>query len=270
MNTLFHLLPTTAISLAQDQGWYEPPTFAEEGFIHCSFLHQVIPTANRHYSGESNLSLLEIDPRALTDVRVENLYGGSDNFPHIYSRLPWSAVRRIHAIKPDSTGNWMSRNSALTLFDALDSVETDTLIGQWQGYGFPTGHPMDGLLEATGWYGKEFITTEQVHPLLFSDSQGSLYKISPHPWMMTMARQFSIPKIGAIQPLFELFNRPFRTEQSQAHLRMTRCRGKVSATMIYDYLPIHDSFRQVDTKTLLGLMDDKGSPEQFFFVLTRH
>jgi len=46
-------------------------------------------------------------------------------------------------------------------------------------------------------------------------------------------------------------------------------RGKVSATMIYDYLPINDVFRKVDDNTVLGLMDFKGMPQPFFFVLDR-
>jgi hypothetical protein len=46
-------------------------------------------------------------------------------------------------------------------------------------------------------------------------------------------------------------------------------RGKVSATMIYDYLPINDTFRKVDDNTVLGIMDDKQSSQPFFFILKR-
>jgi len=60
-----------------------------------------------------------------------------------------------------------------------------------------------------------------------------------------------------------------KTETSQARLRLMEYRGKVSATMIYDYLPIADSFRQVDKNTVLGVMDFKGLPQPFFFVLHR-
>ncbi len=50
---------------------------------------------------------------------------------------------------------------------------------------------------------------------------------------------------------------------------MTRHRGKVSATMVYDNLPIHDVFRKMDADTVLGIMDLKGLKKPFFFVLRR-
>ena len=46
-------------------------------------------------------------------------------------------------------------------------------------------------------------------------------------------------------------------------------RGKVSATMIYDHLPINDSFRKIDDNRVFGVMDYKEQEQPFFFVLTR-
>ena len=46
------------------------------------------------------------------------------------------------------------------------------MLGRWRGSGLPTGSPLDGLLEAYGWYGKEFLDAETVHPLLFGDRAG--------------------------------------------------------------------------------------------------
>jgi len=267
--TLFHLLPTDEIAPAQAQGWYQPSSFEQEGFIHCSSLQQRVPTANRHYPHQTSLSLLEIDPTALPDVRVENLSGGAEAFPHIYSCLPWSAVRRVHTLQASADGIWIGCDSAIALFDAFDPVDCLTLTGRWQGYGFPTGHPLDGLLEATGWYGKEFITAEEVHPLLFTDSSGKTYKISPSPWMLQTALQIPIPKADALKPLFSFGSLPFRTEHSQARLRMMAHRSSVTASMIYDRLPVHDIFKQIDADTLLGWMDCKGFTASFFFVLVR-
>ncbi|MCC5655076.1 DUF4334 domain-containing protein [Nostoc sp. XA013] len=50
---------------------------------------------------------------------------------------------------------------------------------------------------------------------------------------------------------------------------MMEYRGKMTATMIYDYLPINDSFRKVDENTVLGIMDYKNIPKPFFFILKR-
>lgn len=64
-------------------------------------------------------------------------------------------------------------------------------------------------------------------------------------------------------------NLMLKTEKSQARIRMMEYREKVSTTMIYDNLPINDIFRKIDDNTVLGLMDFKGMPQPFFFVLNR-
>ena len=66
-----------------------------------------------------------------------------------------------------------------------------------------------------------------------------------------------------------LTNELMKTEVSQARLRMMEYRGKVTATMVYDYLPINDSFKKIDENTVLGIMDYKIYPQPFFFILER-
>jgi len=158
---------------------------------------------------------------------------------------------------------------ALALFDQLETVDIDFMLGRWQGSGLHTGHPMDGLLEATNWYGKEFVSSECVHPLLFLDSSSEVFKLSPSPQMMKLALRLPMPKNPAVKPIYTLFNPLLKTDKSQARLRLMEHRDKISATMIYDHLPIHDVFRKVDENTLLGLMDYKESPQPFFFILKR-
>jgi Domain of unknown function (DUF4334)/GXWXG protein len=158
---------------------------------------------------------------------------------------------------------------ALGLFDSLEIVNLDFMLGRWQGSGLHTSHPMDGLLEASNWYGKEFIDPEHVHPLLFLDSQGKIIKVAPHPMLMNWALEFPVIKNDFMKPLLTLTSSLLKTENSQARLRMMAYREKVSATMVYDYLPINDSFRKVDENTVLGVMDFKACPQPFFFVLKR-
>lgn len=158
---------------------------------------------------------------------------------------------------------------ALALFDALETVDLDFMLGRWKGSGLNTDHLMDGLLEVANWYGKEFVSPDCVHPLLFVDGSGDIFKLSPNPQMMKMAVSLPIPRNDAVKPVFTLFNPLLKTEKSQARLRMMEHRGKVSATMIYDHLPIHDVFRKVNDNTVLGLMDYKVIQQPFFFTLSR-
>lgn len=265
MTLIFHIAPESAISPAQSQGWYEPADYAREGFIHCSFLHQVIPTASRHFQGQSGLVVLEIDSADLAEVKVENLSGGTERYPHIYGRLAWEAVRQVHPFGADRR----ITSAALSVFDTLEPVDLSFMLGRWRGAECPTGHPMDGLLETANWYGKEFVSPDCVHPLLFSNGTGGIYKIAPSAAMMNLALQLPIPRNEAVKPAFGLLSSLLKTEESQARLRMMEHRGQLSATMIYDYLPIHDVFRKWDDDTVLGLMDYKASPQPFFFILRR-
>lgn len=157
---------------------------------------------------------------------------------------------------------------ALRLFDELDSVGLDFMFGRWQGADFLTNHPMDGLLETIGWYGKEFVDSDNVHPLLFSDGN-EIFKVDPNPLITNLGLKFSLPQNESMKPLYSNMSKLLKTEDSKARIRMMEYRHKVSATMIYDYLPIHDVFRKVDDNTLLGLMDWKGMPQPFFFLLNR-
>ena len=159
--------------------------------------------------------------------------------------------------------------AALALFDQLETVDINFMLGRWLGSGLRTGHPMDGLLEVANWYGKEFVSAECVHPLLFLDSSNKVFKLSPSPQMMKLALRLPMPKSQAAKPIYTIFNPLLKTDKSQARLRMMAHRDKISATMIYDHLPIHDAFRKVDENTLLGLMDYKESPQPFFFILKR-
>jgi hypothetical protein len=59
------------------------------------------------------------------------------------------------------------------------------------------------------------------------------------------------------------------TRKPKARLRSLEHRGVVTAAMVYDALPIIYVFRRVDADTLLGLMDLRGLPAPFFFLLER-
>lgn len=160
---------------------------------------------------------------------------------------------------------------ALEAFDALEPVDVDFMIGSWRGEGFPTGHPLDGLLEAYHWHGKRFESSEEVHPLVFRTIGGSLAYVNPAFMApsLGLVDRLPLPKSGAIGRTFQLLIPLFETLKSKARLRMTTYRGKSSATMIYDQLPINDVFRKIDENTVLGVMDLKSMKKPFFFILRR-
>ncbi|MEB3199342.1 MAG: DUF4334 domain-containing protein [Synechococcaceae cyanobacterium] len=164
-----------------------------------------------------------------------------------------------------------STAAALALFDRLEPLHSAALRGRWRGESCPSGHPLDGALEAYGWYGKRFDGEEAVHPLLFRAAGGRLLAVDPG-WLgigLELLRQGRVPRAPWLAGLFRLLLPLLATGRSRARLRDLACRGKVSATMLYDQLPIHDVFRRVDADTLLGMMDLKGMEQPFFFLLRR-
>ncbi len=157
---------------------------------------------------------------------------------------------------------------ALAVYDALPVVESDFMLGRWQGAGLPTHHPMDGLLEAFNWYGKEFVDADHVHPLLFKDSRGELYRVNPALMPMKLAGSVPGNKSWPVRKTFALMKPIISTTTSKATLQQITLRGKTSAAMVYDQLPIRDVFRKVDDNTVMGLMDYLDMVP-FFFILRR-
>lgn len=164
---------------------------------------------------------------------------------------------------------------ALDLFDAAPAVDTADMIGTWRGAELPTGHPLDGLLEASGWWGKQFVDAETVHPLLFPTDDGALWALNPVVAFSGLGLVTKVPGLrgrnyrGAISA-----TRPaLQTREPKARLRTTRYRDVDTATMVYDQLPINDVFRRLPdsagSKAVIGAMDLRGSRTPYFFVLTR-
>ena len=174
-------------------------------------------------------------------------------------------AQRLHQLESGTT-----TEAALAFFDSLLPVEVATMIGSWWGKGMKTGHPMDGLLERFGWHGKRFTGPDGAHPLVFEQMKGGVFSVNPAMipvgFVIRHADLFRHPMAGRF---FRAFGGVLRTNQPKARLRMTEYRGVVSATMIYDSLPINDIFRKVDDDTILGVMDLRFTPQPFFFVLRR-
>lgn len=140
-------------------------------------------------------------------------------------------------------------HTACKLFDSLEPVDLESLLGTWRGKEFRTGHPLDSVLKKLNWYGKAFHDADNVDPLLFEVKEGEVIAVDPVPFM---GKQKLTEAVGG-----------------EARMRMVEFRGKVSAAMIYDHLPILDHFRKVAEGKLLGMMDLKGDQQPFFFLLEK-
>ncbi|RBY90767.1 GXWXG domain-containing protein [Blastococcus sp. TF02A-26] len=164
----------------------------------------------------------------------------------------------------------MSAAGVLALFDSLDPVAPAELVGRWRGAELPTGSRLDGLLPLHGWWGKEVLDPETVHPLLFADRSGRPHPVAPWPAPLGLLRR--APGLARTPPARAAFAaaRPLlRARRPGARVRTVTVRGVATAAIVYDALPVVDAFRRVDERSLLGLMDMRGLDEPFAFVLVR-
>jgi uncharacterized protein (DUF952 family) len=104
---LYHITTRTDWEAAQVADSYQADSLAAQGFIHCSTRKQVLKVADRFYRGRRGLILLAIDPARLrSEVRYENLEGGTELFPHLYGPLNLDAVSGVYAFEPAADGSF--------------------------------------------------------------------------------------------------------------------------------------------------------------------
>lgn len=131
-----------------------------------------------------------------------------------------------------ASGKAYSAETLLPLFEQLEPVDTEFMIGTWKGGKFDGGKEPDPI----NWYGKRFSSTTDVEPLLVLDAEGKVQTFT---------------KLGGAQ------------------MREIKYKGVSSAALIYDSQPIMDYFRKVNDDVVIGLGDIKGKPTDFVFHLTR-
>ena len=163
-------------------------------------------------------------------------------------------------------GPWPT-DQGLLRFDGLGAVYPEEITGRWRGSGLHTGHPLDGLLELYGWYGKAIETSEVVHPLLFFGRNGDISAIDPaHVPLGLALRRPTLVRSRVARGIFAASHRLLRTGGPTARLRQIEHRGVTSAAIVYDKQPIIDHLRRIDADRLLGMMDLRSTPPLFFLL----
>ena len=92
---------TTAFKILTHQQWADferervfrgAPVDIADGYIHLSTAEQLEGTIARHFAGQTDLMIAEVDLIGLGDaIRWEEARGG-ELFPHLYAELPITAV----------------------------------------------------------------------------------------------------------------------------------------------------------------------------------
>ena len=94
MRPILHI--TMAPQWHRSRETYVHPSLVEEGFIHCSDVHQVLGPANAYFKGQDDLIILVIDPqRVQSPIHYEDSTGAGVEYPHIYGPLNVDAVEMV-------------------------------------------------------------------------------------------------------------------------------------------------------------------------------
>lgn len=104
---IYHITTKEEWETAKVVGEYSPANFEKEGFIHCSYPHQVVGVADFIFEGQENLMLLSIKRSLIEcEVKDENLEGGQELFPHVYGALPVQAVSEVMPFPCNADGKF--------------------------------------------------------------------------------------------------------------------------------------------------------------------
>jgi uncharacterized protein (DUF952 family) len=108
---IYHIASAGDWAQAQAAGQYTVSTrgmsLEQVGYLHASQEHQVAGVANAFYQGAPDLVVLTIDTDLVrAEVRVEQLAGMDEAFPHIYGPLNTDAVTQVRPLRPGPDGRF--------------------------------------------------------------------------------------------------------------------------------------------------------------------
>ena len=88
MSYIYHFGPAGQVGL---------PTYRAsldtEGFIHCSYIEQVVRVADALYAEAGPMEIAVVAPEKLTSLVVdEDLYDAGEAFPHLYGTIDQGAI----------------------------------------------------------------------------------------------------------------------------------------------------------------------------------
>jgi uncharacterized protein (DUF952 family) len=94
---IYKILPRTEWAAALGAGRFAGSAVdRQDGFIHFSTAGQAAETAQRHFAGQADLVVLEVEGDDLGEaLRWEPSRGGA-LFPHLYDELSAGLVRAVH------------------------------------------------------------------------------------------------------------------------------------------------------------------------------
>lgn len=95
---VYHVVSVADWNRQASASVYAPPTFKNEGFIHCCTKAQLEGVLQRYYQGQTDLLLLHLDESKLEFTMKYEAATNDELFPHLYGTLNKTAITSIEKI----------------------------------------------------------------------------------------------------------------------------------------------------------------------------
>jgi uncharacterized protein (DUF952 family) len=89
---IYHIVLPEKWEAVKNDSSYLAGSLETEGFIHCSYDHQLDEVIERYYSDAPELVVLKLDIGKLTSKLVSEPSTGGEIYPHIYGPINLDAV----------------------------------------------------------------------------------------------------------------------------------------------------------------------------------
>lgn len=108
---IYHIVKKDNWDSYKLSAYYVPGSLSREGYIHCSFEDQVIKVANTLHRGQDDLLVLCINRKKIESIlKIEDLFNIKEVYPHLYGKLPLSAVLKVVPLELDKDGEFIPPN----------------------------------------------------------------------------------------------------------------------------------------------------------------
>lgn len=162
------------------------------------------------------------------------------------------------------------QNETITWFRSLEPVQPIEMLGLWKGAGIPSGHPLDGVLENLGWFGKRFHADMRADALLFQWRPDRLVAIDLGFVPIGLAiKAGPFGRTGLARSGFSYLQKACRARGTIASLKLRTLEDAATAAMFYDRQPVVDYFGRINDEELAGMMCVEGDARRFFFKLRK-
>lgn len=103
--TAFKVLTAEQMAkLEADGSFAGAPVDLADGYVHLSTFDQLTETVDRHFGGQDDLHVAEVDLEVLGDAVKWEPSRGGQLFPHLYASLPLNAVVAYGPLHRDEAG----------------------------------------------------------------------------------------------------------------------------------------------------------------------